>query len=693
MGVNEILFVVLTASIFLCIVSIVAYMVIQRIYLKSQTNKDESYYKNLISTTKRKTQKYHVNKFYIKSYIRFYKIPFLKSYVTNIRKKIAAIHSYDENTMRKETMKITFLTLGSVIGAIVLLFIFNRSISFVFFVILGAVVFNNVLIDYFINRVEFRLLKQQVLLNEDTRHYYHQTGMVDEAIYEATLHAKYETSLHGEKIYQILTSNKPYEDLEHYYETAPNRFLKAFAGISFLVREFGDKKTEKGSLYLDALNKLTHENNIEILRREKLSYLLKSLSTIAIIPILFINPIENWGKNYFPIMNNFYDSKIGVFTKISIFVVILMSYLLIRKLQENDEGKYAAKVKKKRWEQWMYQIPVIKWVVDRFVPAPHSKERFRITTLLQDTNSPVTLEWFYLRRILLGGICFLLTFSMILYLQFRSIHNILYVPPQMNAVFAKLDPKEQLKANELTNFDREVLQKLKNSKSDARERISEIVSNSTSLSTDQMNVTVARIEAKLQKLHNEYFKWWQLLICIIIGYMGYTSPSWMLSFQKRIREMDMQNEVDQFHTIISILSQFERISVENILEWMERFSTVFKAPLQKCLLNYESGAEKALEQLKDDSPYIPFKRIVDRLEVSLSRIPIKEAFDDLDTEIVFYQEKRKQYYEKVIEQKASWGQLIGFTPAYALVFLYLVLPLLYESIMQMGTYLDKLKSL
>lgn len=693
MGVNEILFVVLTASIFLCIVSIVAYMVIQRIYLKSQTNKDESYYKNLISTTKRKTQKYHVNKFYIKSYIRFYKIPFLKSYVTNIRKKIAAIHSYDENTMRKETMKITFLTLGSVIGAIVLLFIFNRSISFVFFVILGAVVFNNVLIDYFINRVEFRLLKQQVLLNEDTRHYYHQTGMVDEAIYEATLHAKYETSLHGEKIYQILTSNKPYEDLEHYYETAPNRFLKAFAGISFLVREFGDKKTEKGSLYLDALNKLTHENNIEILRREKLSYLLKSLSTIAIIPILFINPIENWGKNYFPIMNNFYDSKIGVFTKISIFVVILMSYLLIRKLQENDEGKYAAKVKKKRWEQWMYQIPVIKWVVDRFVPAPHSKERFRITTLLQDTNSPVTLEWFYLRRILLGGICFLLTFSMFLYLQFRSIHNILYVPPQMNAVFAKLDPKEQLKANELTNFDREVLQKHKNGKSDARERISEIVSNSTTLSTEQKNVTVARIEAKLQKLNNEYFKWWQLLICIIIGYMGYISPSWMLSFQKRIREMDMQNEVDQFHTIISILSQFERISVENILEWMERFSTVFKAPLQKCLLNYESGAEKALEQLKDDSPYVPFKRIVDRLEVSLSRIPIKEAFDDLDTEIVFYQEKRKQYYEKVIEQKASWGQLIGFTPAYALVFLYLVLPLLYESIMQMGTYLDKLKSL
>ena len=57
-------------------------------------------------------------------------------------------------------------------------------------------------------------------------------------------------------------SDDPESELEKYYDVAPNSYLKEFAGISYLTREFGDRKTDKGSLYLKNVNNITEEMQI-----------------------------------------------------------------------------------------------------------------------------------------------------------------------------------------------------------------------------------------------------------------------------------------------------------------------------------------------------------------------------------------------------------------------------------------------
>ena len=56
----------------------------------------------------------------------------------------------------------------------------------------------------------------------------------------AFLHEENEVNFQAEKIYEILIAPDPEMELEKYYDVAPNRFLKAFAGISYLTMEFGD---------------------------------------------------------------------------------------------------------------------------------------------------------------------------------------------------------------------------------------------------------------------------------------------------------------------------------------------------------------------------------------------------------------------------------------------------------------------
>ena len=63
-----------------------------------------------------------------------------------------------------------------------------------------------------------------------------------------------EVSIQGQRIYEILISEDPETELEKYYDVAPNSFLKEFAGISYLTREFGDRIDKDGaSLYFEKL--------------------------------------------------------------------------------------------------------------------------------------------------------------------------------------------------------------------------------------------------------------------------------------------------------------------------------------------------------------------------------------------------------------------------------------------------------
>ena len=45
--------------------------------------------------------------------------------------------------------------------------------------------------------------------------------------------------------------------------------------------------------------------------------------------------------------------------------------------------------------------------------------------------------------------------------------------------------------------------------------------------------------------------------------------------------------------------KIERVNVEMILEWLERYANIFKEPISKCVNNYEAGAWEALEQMKE----------------------------------------------------------------------------------------------
>ncbi len=632
--------------------------------------------------------------FYQRSYARFAHVPILGSQIRRIRQRLAVISPYDELTLRRETMKITYAVLVLAVTLLLALTLIGRSIPALVLGVLGCLVLNGMMIDFFVHRVENRLLKDFRDFLEDNRHQFQATRMADEAIYEAAQLASHDMKLHGERIHEVLTARDPDRSLAAYYEVAPNRYLKIFTGIARLITEYGDKTTAKGSLYLNAVSRFIQDINFDLLRRQRLSYQLSSLTIIALAPILLSFPLQRWAERYFPVMAEFYSGRLGLAAKLLLYTVAIAAYVLIRKLAETEESRYAPKPSGLRWEKKLYGYRLIRGGVDRFVPQPYTKARYRLSKLIGESNSPLTVEWLTVRRLLVALLSGLLVLGMFVTAHAGQSQRIRNAPTyeQGRLMLGRVSGQDLQDARVRTEFDRKIMSEIDRGSAKWEEKVRDLVGQQAGKTMNDIarNEASKRIVEKLHKLDQEYLKWWELLIAAAAGAAAYHIPVGVMLFQRKMRGMEMQSEVDQFRMLISILSQFDRMNVEMMLEWLERFSILFKPALQRCLLDFDGGAARALEELKRESPFPPFVRLIERFENALERISIREAFDDLEAEQEYYREQKKETMDRLIESKANWGRDIGFAPVMFMLGAYIIVPFLYVSFMQMKDLIAQL---
>ena len=764
---------------------IIAYIWIQRKNRKS----DKAALRRSLEATGQKSP-LSKTAFYQKVYLSLATTPIIRRYLFKVRMRLELVGNDDEYNVRAAAGKATLKAIIITILASVILMYINRESTFMMLVsLIGVLVVVESFTEMSVSKIEDKLLNQQLDLFSEVRHAYHESNMVEEAIYDASLLEENEVNFQAEKIYNIMIAPDPEMELEKYYDVAPNRFLKAFAGISYLTKEFGDRKVNNISLYLKNMNNITQELQLEILKRQKIDYYFNSLSIIALAPILFILPVKDWAQANFASTASFYEGKFGYAMQIFMLILIFICYALLKKVKDNGDSTRFKVRKDNPWQEKLYHIPVFEQLIDKLMPKAGKKEYVKIRKLLKDSASSQKMEWFYVNRVVYAVAGFVVALVLFNQLHSIAIENVLQSATTEEKVFGQMNADDMQKASALTTYDtymidqldedkklietiresdkevaiaalknrlREISNTLKSPEEiekdankiykqltkrdpsararkatiqqaifdahidytrddytsalvkkvieiankedrnnltleDFIEGIEEI--NSIPLTEEQINTNAERIYEKLVLLTNEYIKWSEVLVGILIGYFMYFVPVFILKFQVKMRRMDMEDEVMQFQTVILMLMYIERVSVEYMIEWLERFANIFKEPLSTCMNNYESGAWEALEQLKEDAPYKPFVRIVESLQSAVENVKITDAFDELETERSFFQEKRKEANERLINKKAKLGRIIGFAPMIVLFVGYLIGPLIIVSVFDMTEYFSQMSTM
>lgn len=621
-------------------------------------------------------------------YMTFVKMPVIKYYTKKTRLKLEMTNDYTEYEIRKRTGKYMLIAVIFIFVSLFVLLNLVNDLYMSLIVIVGVLIIAEKMIDLGITSVSNKILRQMPDTFTAIRHAFHEHGMIDEAFNTAIDEmGDKEIGPQLKKIKEAIISDNPEVELEKYYDTAPNRFLKLFAGISYLTYDLGDRKVDGTSVYLKNLNNILQDIYLEILKQDKINYMFRSLNIIAVVPIVCIKPLQAWAESNFPALSNFYNSSFGFIMQSLIIISIFVSYLMLRIVKEDSEQIKFDRVASVKWQDKLYKITIVKLVVDAFKSRPHTKKNRKETMLIKNTNSYLTIEWLYVNKITAAVVTFIL--ALILMFNITRID----VKATYNKIsdeflsFGQLTEQQEQAAQAINDRDKTYIDKYKNKKV-TKEQLEMEFADPVTGKADADEVT--RVYDKIQSVKNSYIKFWQVLTSFVLAFIAYYVPSIILFIRNKIREMEKENEIMQFQSIILMLMYIDRIDVQTILEWLCRFSYAFKEPIATCLNNYESGAYEALEDLKEDVPYKDFQRIIEQLQSAVERIPIRDAFDELETERAFFHERRKEGNERLIKKKTAIGKVLGFTPMVLLIGGYLVAPLMIVSIMQMMNYFTKM---
>lgn len=687
---NQIIYIMMGGSAGLFVLIILAYYILSKKMQKSEYKKIQKLQQGT------KTNSFSTEVLFQKLYLFYRKIPFLKRYILKLRRKLEIINIQDEYATRRDSAKIITKSLVILLPIVILTILLTKTNYLLMFILLIFELFMvDILIDSSVDKKDDALLVQQIDFFSEIRHAYHEYNMVEEAIYQVSLDDEKNVSKQGEKIYEILCSNDPETELEKYYDVAPNDYLKEFAGISYLTQEFGDRKGDDGSsLYLKNVDNITQEMQLEILKRDKLNYVFQSLAFISIAPVLLLEPLKAWAVSNFNFTTSFYNGKIGLVAQILIVLLTVVSYIITRKLKDNGGVQVAISQNDHPWQEKVYKVPILKQAINCFIPKAGTKDYRKMQDLMKESASKAKMEWIYVNRLVLTIVTFICSIIFFIILHKVAINYVYTNPTTRQEVLGSLSEKNQKAAEELTKQDNYFLDKLKGNLKITQAQVENAMVNSVYYEADDENLEddAARIMDKLKVVNSEQMQWFEILLACGFSLIAYMAPVWMMYFQKFMRKLEMENEVMQFQTIILMLMKIERISVEMILEWLERYANIFKEPIAKCVNNYEAGAWEALEELKNSVTNQDMIRIVESLQAAVEKIPIKEAFDELDADRDYHQEKRKDTNNQLVSRKGLIGKGVGFAPMICLFVGYLIIPLVVIGLTSMTSTFNQLNA-
>ena len=625
---NERIKILLVLSVSVIVISVIA--VIAAIRMEKKKKKQ---------IYKRPVYKGKGSDFWFSAYVFFDKFPITRKYLNKIRKRIEILEMSDNWTISRKTMKFAFVSTGTVVVMLGILLMLNMDMYYFMVSVITIIVVHNQIITMLVDNIENKLLIQFEKFLGDIRHHYHEHGMIDEAVYDSINDCPYEMSIHAHKMYEVLASDDPEAELEKYNEIAPNKYFKTFLANCYTVQKFGDKTLDDDSMFLTNLNYLKQEINMEMLRRKKLDYLFNSLAIIALAPIFALRFLEKWGTANLPELKIYFEGSYGFVIEILLFALVILSYKLINVLKR----EYTFNVTNEGIYKKIFKIDFVRSFVKILKNKDYTKS-LRYERLMKIIGINKSVEQFYLQRI-----GYMLAAFMVCVFIFVNVHsitknNILYNSEELIRAKEQMyiragDPAGKAKAQadieaeeEIIKMDREIILFFGRRKASFEDIKNAVLDYGTIKDRELSEVAAARIDKKLKKYQNEYFKWWELIICFLVGGICYNIPYWVMVLRKKVLQMSMEDEVMQFHAIILMLMYIDRVSVDDILRWMEQFAVIFKDSISKCLNNFENGDTEALEQLKIDEPFIPFSRIVENLQSASDKIPIARAFDQLKVE-------------------------------------------------------------
>ena len=617
-------------------------------------------------------------------YLFYSRFPLTKRYFYKISNRVRAIYPADNIAINlratKTILRGSIAALAMIAGTLVFA---KNDLFFVFAGFFMAYIVLTTLVSGSLEAQERRLLLQFKDFIEDVREEYNRVHRVDDAVGNILDQLPYEIGLHAERIYKVLTATQVKKEADKYSDIAPNRFFTTFIAIASTTMEYGDKKIEDGrSLFLKNINFLKEEVNIELLKQAKNSALFSGLSIVALLPVIAIKPIELWATTNIPQLTKYYSGSYGIVCMAIVFALSAISYAMI----DNFKSEKEMEIKENSVFKQIASRPAIRRFLNAQVNRNYSKS-LKQDEMLRFTGDQLGINTFLLKRYFAAALLILVTTILLFTSIFRSKQDLLtnFVDEFTSSSYTTAEYRDVMRETAKNYTEQTAKMTAKNAGTqEFKENLAADIMKNTDLHDKKLADSVADVVSqRVTKYGDVYFKWYYLIVIIMMGILGYYIPLWLLMFKQSAVRMNMEDEVAQFQTLALIISRVDGANIAMLLEWMDRFAYCFKSSVSQCIIDLPHGGQKALIAMREAEPFRPFKSFVNCM-ISVDEVGMVTAFSSIETDRAYYKEKRQEDNLRMITRKSTYAKWISIIPLFFVFIFYLIYPMVQFALEMMG---------
>ncbi|MBR1442019.1 MAG: hypothetical protein IJ583_00615 [Firmicutes bacterium] len=613
----------------------------------------------------------------LSTYLKWYSIinsnPILRQSLAKIHNGIAELSVFADVDIRRLSVQLWFLSNFMFLGIIIVLALMFRNIIIILLCVIFANILKDSLIDKKLTAMHSKLLFEESEMLSSLRQEYIRLRSIPDALASCECGKLIKKPI--DEIYTVLTSPNVQDNLNEFYESCPLKTLQTLAGVCYAVDNTGDTTLADGSSnFVTALGMIADEVKLEIrgiaLKRSKF----KSLEFLPIVPIAALPALRWFFVNKIPGTRAIYDGQLGFIFVIIILILSMTAYKVILAataavaIKYDDRSAFDKRLmKSKRVRRFVAMI------------RPNSGKSFeRVIKLLKTSMSRLNIDYVYLRKAYFCIGTFVASLVVIISSLIIGYFN----------VWNNVDNAGLISGNDLTpeeiailkEMDRKYFSMPPMSDEDLAEFVGE---NYPNIKSNRIQDQVDRIREKEKALSELYFKWEYLLLCMVLSFIAWRIPEMILKFRTMLIKAESEEDCLQLQTVIAIMMNTS-IDTLDLLDWLGKHSRVFRPILIDAYHAYPADDYRALRELKYKAGLPDFKRLIDKLMLTVSQISIAEAFSDLIIEREHLLRMREMSQEESILKKRQIMSIVATAPRGAAICLYFVAPIAIIGIKELG---------
>ncbi|MFD0671957.1 hypothetical protein [Cohnella sp. GCM10027633] len=582
-----------------------------------------------------------------------------------VKTRIADLSVYSAQEIQVNSVRVYAISVSCSVALLVVGALIFKDVFSTLLVLLYALVMNNVIVGKQVDSVHFRLLKQLSTALSSLRQNYLRLNSISQAVAETEAGS----SLHRafEDISAILSDVDGKKKLDEFYAKTPFKLLCTLAGVCYILNNAGDSKLRDGSSsFLQAMGMLADEVNLEIRRISMQKARFGMLEYLPIAPLLAIGVIESFFTSIIPGTSVLYHGTLGYVSRVVILLASILGYTVIVRVNS------AVSVKKDDRNPIVMRALKMPWfakIVDDLIPKKSYKRARKLRTI-KGALSMTNLRHMYGSKILYASMAFL----------FAIVSFFFAVQLGKQFVYDNVREVSLVGGEKLTAKDIRIRQEMDRyylslpslpSDNDTKALITQRLPD---LPPFDQDAQFKRLKEKYTSYHGAYFKWWMLAISFGIASAFFYLPELMLRARAMLLKTESEEDVLQLQTLISILMNTSCDTLET-LYWLMKQSRVHKNALIDAFHEYPSNPDLALHRLKAKAVLPGFRRMVDKLLLTIHQIRLDEAFSDLVTERDHVLRIREISQTTTLGKKRAMVSPLAMAPLVLTAILYILVPL------------------